>query len=354
VSQSNIRDLQNDLVAELREFETNAIRQGVSEQQSRVASYALCSLLDETVLNTPWGAQSDWGHHSLLVLFHKEAFGGDRFFELLKHLVQQPAHNLHLLEFYFLCLSLGFQGRYRISNNGANALEQIRSELFNLIQRVRGDFEPALSLRWEGLKDLRPALIRYVPLWVVGAAAAALLALIYVGFLLGVNAASDPIFSRINALSSEPVVPPEPNLTQPPVMVTERFKPLLAAEIHQGLVEVPNDRILRIYNSFASGSDRVKPEFAPMLRAIAAELEAGGGDVLVSGHTDDRPIRSVRFPSNFDLSTARAKNVANMLLQSANLSGRVRYEGRADSESLVPNDSPAHRAMNRRVDLLIR
>lgn len=349
----NVAELQHRLVSELREFENGALQRGVSQQQVATASYALCSLLDETILNTPWGAQSTWGHQSLLVMFHKEAWGGEKFFEFLKRLVQQPAQNLNLLQFFFLCLALGFEGKYRIAEGGAQTLDRMRAELIQLIERVRGGYDRDLSPRWHGLKDLRPALVRFVPFWVVAAGALALLALVYLGFLMAANSASDPVFQKISALPNEEFRAETGPLSMPPAKAG-RFRTLLATEINRGLVDVVNDRVLRIHNSFESGSDRVKPEFRAMLQKIGAELAAGGDQALVSGHTDDRPIRSVRFPSNFDLSYARAKHVAEILLVSASLSGQVRFEGRADTQPLVPNDTPEHRAINRRVDILVR
>ncbi len=351
-----IPKLQQQVVGELRRFENHALQRGIPEEQVRIASYALCSLIDETVLNTPWGAQSFWAHQSLLVIFHKEAWGGERFFATLDRLVRQPAQNLYLIELCWLCLSLGFQGKYRIAPNGLNTLEQVRGELYQLIRRVRGDFERELSPRWQGLKDVRNALVRYVPLWVVAAAAGALLVLTYLGFAFALNAASDPVARDLFTMAKDqPKAPPEtpfPAPQSPPR--AERFKPLLAQEISQGLVEVVDDRILRIRNAFPSGSDRVKPEFAPLLAKIARELGTGGDAVLVTGHTDNQPIFSARFPSNFDLSNARAKHVAEILLSSAPLGGRVRYEGRADYEPLAPNDSAENRALNRRVDILVQ
>lgn len=353
-SPPDLGELQRELVAELTAFQNTVLTRGVSQQQSGIASYALCSLLDETILNTPWGGQSHWGHQSLLVMFHKEAWGGEKFFEFLRNLVQQPAQNLHLLEFLFLCLSFGFEGKYRIAAGGANTLEQMRAELFRLTQRVRGDYERDLSLRWQGLRNLRPAIIQYLPLWVVAAIAAAVLAMIYLGFLIGINSESDSVFTQIGKLSNTQLTLDQPAPAILPAATAGRFRQLLAAEIAQGLVEVADDHTLRIHNSFASASAQVKPEFVPMLRSIAKELEAGGDRAVISGHTDDKPIHSVRFPSNYDLSAARAKNVTAILLESAPLAGKVRSEGRADSEPLVPNDSPENRGINRRVDILIK
>jgi len=76
--------------------------------------------------------------------------------------------------------------------------------------------------------------------------------------------------------------------------------------------------------------------------------------LVVTGHTDDRPIVSARFPSNWHLSASRAKKVGDMLAKLATISGKIRVEGRADGEPLVANDTPEHRAINRRVDLLIQ
>jgi type VI secretion system protein ImpK len=75
---------------------------------------------------------------------------------------------------------------------------------------------------------------------------------------------------------------------------------------------------------------------------------------LVTGHTDDIPIVSARFPSNWHLSTLRAKNVLAILKDTAQLKGATRAEGRGDAEPLVDNDSKEHRAVNRRVDILIK
>jgi type VI secretion system protein ImpK len=353
-SHTAIEELRQRLAASIREFENAILRQGANQEQMSMASYALCSFMDEAILNTPWGAQSGWGHQSLLVNFHKEAWGGEKFFQIVDHLARQPAQNLHLLELCYLFVSLGFQGKYRIAANGLNDLERYRIELYQLIQRLRGDFERELSPRWQGLKDIRNAVIRHVPLWVVGAGLAALLILAYLGFAFAIDSASDPSYYRFFALAKDDLKlassAPAPVAATSAPSKTERFKSLQA----QDKVEVVDDRTLRIRNSFASGSDQIKPEFIPILQKIAEAMASSGDYMVVTGHTDNIPSRSARFPSNYELSKARAKNVADMLTANGGLDGRVRHEGRADGEPLAPNDSPEHRALNRRVDILLR
>lgn len=361
VNYGSTDDLKQKLAKEVSAFEQQALGAGIQQEKVRMASYALCTFLDEIIQNTPWGSQSNWGHQSLLILFHKEAFGGERFFQVIDNIVKQPAQNLQLIEFYYVLLSFGFEGKYRLIANGMNSLEKQRQELYQLLQRLNGDFVPELSPRWQGQQNPKAALAAQLPLWVFASVAGGLLLLCYLGFSYAINANSDPVYNELLKLSREPV--PMSMQESAPISVApmkvarnraDRFKPLLRDEITKNMVEVVNDDTLRIRNSFLSGSDQVKPEFMPMLKKIAVELENQQDSILVTGHTDDKPIVSAKFPSNWHLSVARAKNVLAILANSANLKGAARAEGRADGEPLEANDSAEHRAFNRRVDILIK
>lgn len=354
-----VEALRQRATSEVTLFENRLLQTGIGADQTRMASYMLCSFLDETVQNTPWGSQSNWGHQSLLISFHREAWGGEKFFDIVALLVKQPAQNLALIELAYLFISLGFEGKYRILNNGVNELEKYRLELYQLIQRVKGAGERELSPRWRGLRDVRNALVRYVPLWVVGAVLGVLLILVYTGFVLTLNARSDQAFNAVFALAKQPIEIARAALPPPIAKPADpdrkaRFQRILAPEIAKDMVEVIDERLIRIRNSFASGNDQLKPEFLPMLKKIADEFAAGNDSVLVIGHTDDQPIASARFPSNWHLSTSRAKKVSERLNEMAKQGGKIRFEGRAEGEPLVPNDSPQHRAVNRRVDLQIQ
>jgi len=98
----------------------------------------------------------------------------------------------------------------------------------------------------------------------------------------------------------------------------------------------------------ADVADRVKP----LLGRIAEALQQLPGPVMVTGHTDNQPIRSLRFPSNWHLSQARADSV-KALLGATLKADRLRADGRADSEPVDDNSSAAGRARNRRVELTL-
>jgi type VI secretion system protein ImpK len=352
-----IHDLQERLMAKIKGFEEGALQQGASPKQVKIASYFLCLFIDDTVLNTPWGSQSNWAQNSLSIQLHNNNVGGEEFFRILQQLMQRPAQNLDLIELAYLCLSLGFEGKYAIQERGLLALEELRQELYLVLQRMQGDAERDLSLHWQGLRDLRSPLTRYVPLWVHVAIAVLLSTLVYVGFSHTINSASDRVYNQIFALPREDkeILSPikvMPGPVQPPV---DRLRTLLANEMAQEMVAVLDGPILRISNAFPSGSDQILKDFRPMLAKIAQELKNDTSRIEVIGHTDNRPIRfSARFQSNWDLSVARAKSVASVLETSAALGDRIRFEGRADREPIAPNDTEKNQARNRRIDIHLR
>jgi type VI secretion system protein ImpK len=354
----SVKDLQERLVAEIGTFQNRSLQQGYSEEQVRTASYLICSLIDETVLNTPWGSESFWGHDTLLVKFHREAVGGEEFFPIVERLMRRPTEHLDLLELAYMCLSLGFEGKYRLSPNGNRVLEELRAEVYTEIQALRGDSGLSLSINWQGLRDLRSPLTRYVPMWVLWVGTGLVLLLAYLGFSYKINLASNRIYGDWMTIASEEVKIPEPPPAAPvyvaPRPPLPRFGDLLANEVARQMVIVLEGPVLRLTNAFDSGSDQIRKEYMPLLSKIAQALKNGTSRVEVIGHTDNKPIFSARFPSNWDLSSARAKRVAEVLDSEGALGNRITFKGRAEREPVAPNNTAANRALNRRVDIHIR
>jgi type VI secretion system protein ImpK len=360
-SHSAVNELRQRLIGELKGFENRVLQKGVSRNQVEIAKYLLCSLIDETVLNTPWGNQSGWGHNSLSSELFKKMWGGEEFFQILDRLKQQPAQNLHLLELAYLCLSLGFEGKYRYSKNSPHTLEKERQELYLLIQRLKGDSQRELAVYWQGIRDLRNPLIRHIPLWVFAVVAGALLMLVYMGFAFAVRGSSDRAYGELIGIEQKvkvtlPVEVLPPVEVQPAELsIEERFADILAGEIAQKKVDLVDGSILRIFYAFPSGSATVKKDYRPMLDKITRELENENTRIVVIGHTDNQKIKfSARFKSNWHLSMARAENVASVLNFQGALGGRISFEGMSDKDPIATNDTKAGRALNRRIDIHIR
>jgi chemotaxis protein MotB len=133
----------------------------------------------------------------------------------------------------------------------------------------------------------------------------------------------------------------------------------LEQEIEQGTVAVERDlsRIIvriREKGSFPSGSARLDPQFQEVMDRISGVLVGKPGQILVAGHTDNIPIRTGRFRSNWELSAARAVTVLHALLNNPDIDpDRVLVEGHADTRPLAPNDTAENRALNRRVELVL-
>ena len=107
--------------------------------------------------------------------------------------------------------------------------------------------------------------------------------------------------------------------------------------------------------TFNSGEAKIKAEMLPIIDRVVGVVAGCMGDVIVAGYTDDVPITSSRFRSNWDLSAARAVSVVHELVLNRKIPAeRVIAAGRAETQPLVPNDSAANRALNRRVEISIR
>jgi chemotaxis protein MotB len=139
----------------------------------------------------------------------------------------------------------------------------------------------------------------------------------------------------------------------------EALKESLKKEIADGLVSVETEDakiIVRIQEkgSFSSGSADLDKGFLAVMDRISRAVAKSPGNVIVAGHTDNIPISTARFRSNWELSSARAVTVVHELLKNLDIDPRrVMVEGHADSRPLVPNDSAANRAINRRVELIL-
>ena len=136
-----------------------------------------------------------------------------------------------------------------------------------------------------------------------------------------------------------------------------RLRPLLAGPEAAGQINVTEKGGITIVTLqgdelFASGSAEVSETYTAVLRQIGDAIEQVPGSVRVIGHTDNVPIRSFRFQSNWDLSRERAIDVAEMLGQSLSAKTRLIPQGVADTLPLASNDTPQGRAMNRRVEIV--
>jgi type VI secretion system protein ImpK len=344
------------LVEAVRKFETGARSQGLSNEQVVAGRYLLCTFIDECASSTPWGGSGAWASQSLLVLFHNESWGGEKLFQLLGKLSDNVSANRGLLELIYTILALGFEGRYRVLDNGRAQLDAVREKLALMLREQSGTALQELSPHWEGVAAVGGRLRDGIPVWLVAIGAALILAVVFVVLRLLIAVNTDDVFANLQAIDVKAAAMPPP-APPPAPAVAPRLSGFLKPEIESGAVEVRDfsDRsiiIIRGDGFFNPGSAEVATKVSPLLDRIAVELARLPGQVLVTGHTDNQPIRSLRYPSNWHLSEDRAKAVKDILAAKVE-PGRIRSEGLADTQPVGDNTTPAGRARNRRVEITL-
>jgi type VI secretion system protein ImpK len=192
--------LRAELLARLRGFEAAALARGAPPEAVGPARYVISAALDEAVLSTPWGAESPWLQRSLLTELHGEAWGGEKVFAMLEQFRRDPDRHHELIELIELVLALGFQGRYRMLDNGLVQLEQLREGLTRSLHGRRRERPDRLGPDWA--PEIRRRRLRgWLPLWVVASFALVLGLLLFAWYAAGLGREVDATAGVIRAIA---------------------------------------------------------------------------------------------------------------------------------------------------------
>ena len=149
LSSLDIPDLRRQALEDIRSFEDRARAAGIPNEIVLAARYVLCATVDEAVMSTPGGSQSEWAQNPLLVALHREAWGGEKFFEMLDRIARDPGRHIDLMELQYVSLALGFMGKYHTMDRGHERLAEVRAGLYRTIRSQRGKPPSELALRWK-------------------------------------------------------------------------------------------------------------------------------------------------------------------------------------------------------------
>jgi type VI secretion system protein ImpK len=354
VSPMDVPGLRRHALEEIRQFEEQSRASGVPNEIVLAARYALCACLDEAVLSTPWGNQSEWAQHPLLVALHREAWGGEKFFDMLDRISQDPSRYIDLMELQYLGIAFGFAGRYQVQERGHEKLLEIQQDLYRKIRHHRGPTESVLSPRWRGLENRQHPLLRYLPWWVVAAAALPILAITFTAYYESLAGAAEQVHKELAKVGLADVSPPREIVRAP----GPTLKQLLAPEERSQALKVEEQGnrttiTLLARDLFPSGSATVNPAYHETLARVTNALNKVPGRVTVVGHTDDQRIKSFEFQDNYDLSRARAVSVVTLLSRGLDTPAMLSPAGVGSSKPLyLPESDPDNRARNRRVEVV--
>ena len=150
VSHPNVDSLRAQVIEEVKGVEHRLSEAGYPLRTIIATRYALCTSIDEAVLSQDWGARSVWVSGSLLSIFQKETWGGERFYIILDDALRDTRNNIDFIELIYFLMSLGFEGKF-YGDEHRSVREEIRGRIFYHIRHARMKPERNLSLNWKNL-----------------------------------------------------------------------------------------------------------------------------------------------------------------------------------------------------------
>ena len=342
-------------------FEAGAANSGTPDAVVEASIYALCCMVDDAAAATTWGR--DWETTGLLQKLRGESNGGEQFFSLLADMSKSPEDNAELLELMYVCLALGFEGRFRGVDGGAAQLGKVRTDLHALVSERRALPSGGLSARWRGATPgslpkktapVRPAKAAPSGVWRVAAGAVVAGLVLFLGYTAFEKPAPAPVSAPAVAVQGVTPAKVELPATVPSLTPHKKLEQALAADVRGGVValsEKGGRSVVELRNThqFASGHVEPDAEALAAITKLSAVLEGVPGSILVRGYTDTQPLRTKAFASNLELSTARAEAVAKVLAAKLSDPARVKSEGAGEADPIAPNDTETNRARNRRM-----
>ncbi len=358
----DVNGLYEHILREISTFEQSALASGCTRQTVEGARYVLCSFIDEVVMNTPWGGDSVWANRPLLLELHGNTKGGEVVFQMVEQELSNAPADAELLEFLYVCLARGFEGVHRLSESGQRTLSEVRDRLSSRIRSWRDVPTAHLSDHWRGVEDRRSRLVRVVPAWVMLCVGLAIASLVYFPLRTKLSWAAQPVAQKLNGIArviSEPPPCDQPQVAKS-VVVGPALASLLANESPEEVLvsEVSPGKTIVVLRGagFGSASAEVPAQLRALLVRIAAAVAEIGGSVQVEGHSDNLPIRSLKFQDNYELSQARAESAARVIRETvASGTASVSSLGLgSDEPRYLPEDEPANRSLNRRIEIVHR
>ncbi|MBB4070215.1 type VI secretion system protein ImpK [Salinibacter ruber] len=184
----------------LDDAEREALRVGASPDDIQSAKFALVAFIDETILSSDWARKEEWASTPLQLELYDQYDAGEVFFDRLERLREEPGAQAEVLEVYYLCMTLGFKGKYQI--HGQERLRELIETTYEDLRHQPGmggkELAPHGAPRGQVAQEMRSKL----PTWVIAAAAALIGLLIYTGMYFYASSAADDTAREIQSLTT--------------------------------------------------------------------------------------------------------------------------------------------------------
>ena len=360
----NADQIHQQFATMLRRYETQLVSQGISEKRVRLMLYGIAATIDDIILQKDWAFDSRWSQESMISLFFKETWGGERFFTLLKEMMNSSSSFIKEMELYYLCIQFGFEGRYRLAARDTE-LNQMRDELFHIIRDAWGALPFELSPAWKGVTALNPQVRPFKNLWYWGLLLTLLLGALYLILSNFLHRKTEIAVQDVNNIMTAPAIVAEQAGVSPesPASAVIPQKPDvdvikdLSNWQNSGQIKITKDNnkfiIATTKELFASASTNLRDPYPQLIEDVAKVLNKLPGKIEVIGHTDNVPIHTAKYADNMALSVARAQAVANLIANSLSTPSRISSKGMGATDPTEPNTTAEGRLANRRVDIIL-
>ena len=350
---NSIEQLRLDVENLFRQFSNTLKEQGITDEVMLTARYQLCCLIDELVLSTPWGIDSPWSQQTLLSKYHNETSGGEKFFLIANKLMEHPQRNLDLIELAYVCLSLGFRGKYRLSQTSDSDINNICQMLYQpiaLYRPVAADLSPC----WQAAPALAPSIEKRIPPTLLLLFLSFICVAVFIGLLSNLNAKASPLLAKIEAIAWDELLSNASEQSRHQTGIDEvvsqlrnALQPSIAA--HKVAVTTQDNMVvIRLISEalFPPGSTKISEAELPNLNTLVQAISAYANSVIIVGHTDS----TGRAESNWTISRLRAEAIENWLHSTTPTIKNSITRGMADTQPLVSRRDASE---NRRVELLL-
>lgn len=362
--------LRDHLRAEIEKFDNRCTAANIVRADIDDARYALAATCDDIAISLPGADEAYWREHALIKTLFDEDDSSAGFFGLYQQLLSNPKKRLDLLELMLVCISLGYQGKYRTAVDGRRSLGTLRAAGYERLRRIVPRRSATMSKVWAPVVLRGRRMRALLPLWIVMGVAAAMVVALFASLAWILTKEAQTTQNSVISLH-RPVptiniaraqVPEEPEVVvyvAPPTGQLDRLKNQFSDLIDQGLTTVQEEGdfiVLRLGDalSFGPGVPTLEQD-SPVLSRIAQVLEVEPGGIIIEGHSDNIPLSGRgRYKTNEALSEARAAAVRDVLAPYLSDPARISVVGVGPAKPLDTANTPQARAKNRRVDILLR
>lgn len=356
---ADIASLRDTITAGISRVEGGWRAAGISAEHAGVAKATLCITADDVLQSLPQSGVASASHDIILVRALGERARSINLLAEIERLKVDPATHYALLEFLHACLALGLSQSQGANAGGGRDLAAVQRGIHEALHSVK-ETPPDFSPQWQGQPIAQSASRFTIPVWAVGSIAAALLVGTFVTLRVILGGDSDAVAASLVAVhpagevNIQRLVPAPPPPPPPPTV--QRASVCAGISAPMSCLETPTNIIIRLSNMalFDPLDAKLKDSFKLDITRVAQVLERQAGAIKIVGHTDNMPVKTARFSSNFQLSVERAKAVTALIKPALSQPNRVEASGQGADVPIASNSTPEGRAANRRIEIIIK